>query len=306
MPESSRLHLHLVSDATGETISTIVRACMAQFEDREAVEHVWSLVRTQGQIRRVIAGIDAHPGVVLATIIDPDLREMLERACAERSVPCIFVLDPAMTTLKSVLGQQTRDLPGQQHAMDADYFKRMEAIDYTLGHDDGQETDSLQQADVIILGVSRTSKTPTCLYLANRGVKAANVPLVPGVPEPESLFKVNGPLVICLTMDPRLLVQIRRNRLTQISGEDDPATSYVDFDLVRKEVTRARRLCAENGWSVIDVSRRSVEETAATIFQHYQNHLENRMAAESRVVMEATLPVVKTDRTGSGKPPASS
>jgi len=299
MSDKNCFHLHLVSDATGETISTVIRACLAQFEDVETVEHVWSLVRTPGQIKRVLAGVDAHPGVVLVTIVNPELRELLEHSCTERSVPCVFVLDDTMTTLKNFLGRQSQNLPGQQHMMNASYFKRMEAIDYTLSHDDGQLTDHLFQADVIILGVSRTSKTPTCLYLANRGVKAANVPLVPEVPPPEALFKVNGPLIICLTMDPKLLVQIRRNRLSQISGQDDPVTNYVDFDMVKQEVAQARRFAARHGWTVIDVSRRSVEETAATIFQHYQNHLENKAAVASsqdtNVVIESTLPFVKNE-----------
>ncbi len=258
-------HLHLVSDATGETNNAVARACFVQFEEVEPIEHNWSMIRTERQLEKVIAGIKANPGVVLFTILDKDLRKYLENACRELSVPYISVLDPVLDVLANYLHAKARNLPGRQHALDAEYFARIEAMDFVMAHDDGQALVDLRKADVVLVGVSRTSKSPTCIYLGNRGIKAANVPLVPGLRLPEELEELDGPLIIGLTNDPNVLVQIRRNRLRMLNETRN--TEYIDPEAVKAEVAAARRLFSERGWPVLDVSRRSIEETAAAIMQ---------------------------------------
>jgi regulator of PEP synthase PpsR (kinase-PPPase family) len=267
----SSTHLHLVSDATGETINSVARACLVQFRGVSPVEHVWSLIRTEGQMRKVLKGIETDPGPVLFTIVNRDLRNDLVDGCRSIGVPCIPVLDPIMHSLANYFGVEISGQPGLQHVLDNEYFNRMEAMHFALAHDDGQLPTELSKADIIIVGVSRTSKTPTCIYLANRGMKAANVPLVPGCPVPSELLDVTAPLVVGLTKDPDSLVQVRKNRLRMISEREDE-TDYVDIDAVREEVSAARRLCVQQGWPLIDVTRRSIEETAATILAHYARH----------------------------------
>ena len=265
-------HLHLVSDATGETINSVARACLVQFRDIEPIEHLWSLVRTLGQMEKALDGIANNPGPVLFTIVNPELRAALVDGCRPLGLPCIPVLDPVMHSLANYFGAEITGLPGLQHALDSEYFQRMEALNFALAHDDGQMAGDLDSADVIIAGVSRTSKTPTCLYLANRGIKAANVPMVPGVPVPDELLRATRPLIVGLTTDPGSLVQVRRNRLRMLAGENDE-TDYVEIEAVKAEVTSARKLFGQQGWAVIDVTRRSIEETAATIISHYSRHI---------------------------------
>lgn len=269
-------HLHLLSDATGETINAVARACLVQFQGVEPIEHVWSLIRTRGQMEKALRGIEENRGPVLFTLVNEQLRTLLIDGCRRLDVPCIPVLDPVIHRLASCFGVAISGQPGLQHALDAEYFGRMDAMNFALSHDDGQLQDELEIADVVLVGVSRTSKTPTCIYLANRGIKAANVPVVPGCPLPEQLLSARRPLVVGLTKDPGRLVQVRRNRLRMIAaGQDD--TDYVDLDSVREEVAVARKLCRQYGWPVIDVTRRSIEETAATIMSLITRH---RGAAE--------------------------
>jgi regulator of PEP synthase PpsR (kinase-PPPase family) len=263
----TRFHLHLVSDSTGETVHSVARACLVQFEEAEAVEHIWSMVRTKMQMERVIHGIGANPGVVLFTLVDEGLRGILQEGCRKLQVAAIPVLDPVLAVLASQLGRKSRGLPGQQHLLDNDYFRRIDAMTYALAHDDGQSAWGLNDADVVLVGVSRTSKTPTCMYLANRGIKAANVPIVPGTPVPQELFALTRPLVVALTNDPERLIQVRRNRLQQLHHEQERPTEYTDSTAVREEVQQARRLFSERHWPVIDVTRRSIEETAAAIMR---------------------------------------
>lgn len=270
------LHLHLVSDSTGETVHGLARACVVQFANVEPVEHIWSLIRTKAQIDKVINTIRRDPGIVMYTMVDDSLRAYLIECCRELHVPCLSVLDPFMNAFSSYLGQTSQARPGKQHTMDAEYFSRIEAMQYALAHDDGQGLWNLHAADVVLTGVSRTSKTPTCIYLANRGLKAANVPFVPLVGPPPELLALKdiadgGPLVVGLTKDPASLVQIRKNRLRMIS--DDDQTDYVDLETVREEVKLCRRLCGERDWPVIDVTRRSIEETAAAIVKHYEKRV---------------------------------
>jgi [pyruvate, water dikinase]-phosphate phosphotransferase / [pyruvate, water dikinase] kinase len=268
MISSPILHLHLVSDATGETNHQIARACLVQFDGVRAKEHVWSLVRTRSYLEKVITGLEAHPGPVLFTLVEPELRRRLEEACRRLEVPCISVLDPILSALGSHLGVQSHGRPGRQHEMDAAYFRRIEAMDFTLAHDDGQLVHDLEEADIVVVGVSRTSKTPTSLYLANRGYKTANVPIVPGIDLPDELFHLKNPLVIAFTTDPTRLIQVRRNRVLMLKQREE--TDYVALERVRKEVSDARRLFERQKWPVIDVTRRSIEETAAAVLQHLE------------------------------------
>ncbi len=263
-------HLHLVSDATGETVSSVARACLVQFENVQPIQHLWWLVRTQGQVERVIAGIEANPGLVLFTLVDTGVRAILEEACRHLHVPCTPVLDPVMAALSGFLEEEIHAQPGRQHALDQEYFNRIDAMHFTLAHDDGQLIEDVDEADVVLVGVSRTSKTPTCMYLANRGIKAANVPLVPGVPPPPEVIQSRRPLIVGLTKEPKSLADIRRHRLLFL--HQDAETDYADPDKVRDEVAEARRLFAKQGWPVIDVTRRSIEEAAATILQLYARH----------------------------------
>jgi [pyruvate, water dikinase]-phosphate phosphotransferase / [pyruvate, water dikinase] kinase len=261
----SRFHLHLVSDSTGETVHSVARACLVQFDGAEAVEHVWSMVRTRSQVERVIAGVEANPGVVLFTLVSDTLRSLLQEGCRRIQVQAIPVLDPVIGALAAYLGRQSRGLPGKQHLLDNEYFARIDAMTFALNHDDGQSSWGLEDADVCLVGVSRTSKTPTCLYLANRGIKAANVPFVPSVPLPAELLAAKHPLIVGLTNDPERLIQLRRHRL-EVLHHDYPG-GYTDIDAVRAEVREARRVFAERRWPVIDVTRRSIEETAASIMK---------------------------------------
>lgn len=267
-------HLHLVSDATGETLNAVAKAACAQFELVQPIEHTYSLVRSARQLERVIAEIETAPGVVMFTLVQPPLRRRLEERCRELQMPCIPILDPVLQALRSYLGTETHvSKPGVQHELDADYFRRIDALTYTMAHDDGQNVADLNAADIVLVGVSRTSKTPTCIYLANRGIKAANIPVVPGVPLPGELELLDHPLVVGLTVSPERLVQIRRNRLISMGQSEE--TDYVDIELIRAEMQAARRVFAINGWPVIDVTRRSIEETAAAILNLYNRQLDS-------------------------------
>lgn len=264
MIEPKNFHLHLVSDSTGETIQSVARACVAQFEGVEPVEHFWNLVRTDRQLDLVLEDVQRNRGIVVYTLVDDHLRQRLQDICLQHDVPCVSVLDPVMVAFARHLNMQSQSRPGRQHMLNAAYFSRMEAMDFALGHDDGQSTEELHRADVILVGVSRTSKTPTCLYLANRGVRAANVPFVPGVPLPAELDQLAQPLIIGLTKDPDRLIQIRRNRMKMLN--QGGTTNYIDPEIVRAEVMEARRYFNRRGWPIIDVTRRAIEETAAEIF----------------------------------------
>lgn len=267
-------HLHLVSDSTGETIHSVARACLAQFSDVEPVEHAWPMARTENAMDFVLDGIEEKPGPVMFTLVDDKLREKLRDGCRRLKVPCISVLDPVIAAFGKFLDAQPLHRVGGQHEMDAEYFLRIEAMDWALAHDDGQRAPEFDQSDVVLVGVSRTSKTPTCLYLANRGVKAANVPYVPGIPLPEVLDRVENTLVIGLTNDPKRLVELRRARLALLQQEGE--TPYIDLSVVRAEITEARRYFAERSWPVINVTRRSIEETAAAIMAQLARHVADK------------------------------
>ncbi len=268
----SEFHLYLVSDATGETVESVARACLVQFEHTKPIEHVWNLVRSQRQIEEVISDIKERPGFVLYTLVNTEIIKHLQAACREMKVPCVSVLQPIMSSFGNYLHEKGNQQPGRQHTLDQGYYERIAAMDYAMTHDDGQVTWNLEEADVVILGVSRTSKTPTCIYLANRGIKAANIPIVLGHDIPEEVFELENPLIIGLIKDFKSLVQVRRNRLRMLTESEE--TSYADPEIVNEEVNFARRLFTKKSVNVIDVSRRSIEETAATIMKYHSQHVD--------------------------------
>ncbi len=266
----SYFHLHLVSDSTGETLIAASRAASAQYQGVASIEHVYPLIRTPAQLGREIAEIENAPGIVLFTLVDSDLSKRLEEGCAASGSPCLSVLGPILTLFKSYLGQNSTPRAGAQHMLNAEYFKRIDALNFSMISDDGQAAENLDHADIVLLGVSRTSKTPTSIYLANRGYKTANVPLVPHVPLPRALDHLRRPLVVGLIASADRIVQIRQNRLLSLNA--DTRTEYVDRAAVAEEVAASRRLFAERGWPTIDVTRRSIEETAAAVLDLYRAH----------------------------------
>jgi len=272
----SYFHLHLVSDSTGETLITVARAVAAQYANVTPVEHVYPLVRSQKQLDRVLDEIEEAPGIVLFTLLEKDLVARLEAKCQEINIPSLSIIGPVMQLFQAYLGAATTGRVGAQHTLNAEYFKRIDALNYTMMHDDGQHVEGLEEADVVLVGVSRTSKTPTSIYLANRGIRTANVPLVPGIPIPHQLEALTKPLVVSLHATPERLIQVRQNRLLSIgagSGNDD----YIDRQAVADEVAFARRLSAKFNWAQLDVTRRSIEETAAAILKLFTDRQRQRI-----------------------------
>ncbi|WP_439544963.1 pyruvate, water dikinase regulatory protein [Sandarakinorhabdus sp.] len=278
-PNPELLHLHLISDSTGETLESVAKASLARFEDAQAVKHFWPMVRSEGHLDRVIVEVAKKPGLVIYTLVDGAVRDRLESRCATLGLPMVSPLDPTIAALSELLGQAATRRPGRQHVMDQAYFRRVDAINYTMVHDDGAMTspEELAEADIILLGVSRTSKTPTSIYLANRGYKTANIPLVPQSPPPAHVWKIAGPLLVGLTTAPDRLQSIRRNRLLSLGQAPD--TDYVSPERIEAEVAFGRRLFADHDVPVIDVTRRSIEETAAAIINLHQARTELASAA---------------------------
>jgi hypothetical protein len=266
-------HLHLVSDATGETLSAIAKAVIVQYSKVRGIEHVHSLVRTKKQMNRVYQVIESEPGIVLYTIVNPELARGLDDFCRTLNVPCVPVMASIMQVFESYLGAPSTPTVGGQHVLNAEYFRRIDALNFTMAHDDGRLPDDLNDADIVIVGISRTSKTPTSIYLAQRGFKTTNVPLIPELPLTPQLENANNVFVVGLIASADRISQVRRNRVMSLADRD--LNEYVDRDVIEEEITYTRRLCSRNGWPVIDVTRRSVEETAAAILKHYQNRNEN-------------------------------
>ena len=258
-----KLHVHLLSDSTGETLENIAKAALAQYDDVETLRHFWPMVRTEVHLERILREIAQKPGLVIFTLVNPVTRRALEQRCATLGLPAVAPLDPVNDALSTLLGQQAKARPGRQHALDAAYFARVDAIQFTIAHDDGIAWEEWEEADILLAGVSRSSKTPTSIYLANRGYKAANIPIVVESPPPAALFTLKKPLIVGLTTSADRLIAIRRNRL--LSLNQAPDTRYVEEEAVLREIAYARRMFADNGWPVIDVTRRSIEETAAAI-----------------------------------------
>ena len=272
--DTQDLHIHLVSDSTGETVHQIARACLAQFPTATVTEHVWTLVRSEHHLEAVFSGIERNPGIMLMSIIDEKMRREIENRCTEFKVPHVSVLDPAFQLFSEVLGQASQNLPGGQRQLDKAYFNRIAAVDFAVSHDDGLNLSNLSNADILLVGVSRTSKTPTSMYLAHRGYRVANYALVPHIEFPIHHLDGLNTLVIGLTNDPKRLSQIRRTR--QIAMADEANIDYADQDTIEEEVRQARRLFTKHKWPVIDVTRRSVEETAAAIIHLHTNWQESQ------------------------------
>jgi regulator of PEP synthase PpsR (kinase-PPPase family) len=272
-----RINLHLLSDSTGETLEAIAKAALAQFEGADVNRHFWPMVRSQQHLDRIMGDIASNPGLVFYTMASTELRGKLVERCRALGLPVVSVLDSAVAALESALGQHPRARPGRQHMMDEAYFARVDAIQFTIAHDDGVMWEDWEEADILLAGVSRSSKTPTSIYLANRGFKVANIPIVVESPPPPALFGLKHPLVVGLTTAPDRLIQVRRNRL--LSLNQAPETAYVDQDRVAREVQYARRMFADNDWPVIDVTRRSIEETAAAVINLYN---ESRAPRDSK------------------------
>jgi len=265
----SFFHLHLVSDATGETLMTIAKAASVQYAEVRPIEHMHPLVRTPRQLKRVLQEIEQAPGIVLYTVVNPTLTEELERRCRELALPCHPVLKPVMQVFESYLGAPRTPTVAGQHVLDQDYFRRIDALNFTMAHDDGRLPENPSDADIILLGISRTSKTPTSIYLAQRGYKTANVPIVPALPFPEILLKPHSAFVVCLVASADRISEVRRNRVMLLA--DRNIDDYVDRTVITAEIAFSRKLCAQHGWPVIDVTRRSIEETAATIIRLMQD-----------------------------------
>lgn len=260
----TKYHMHLISDSTGGTLNSVIKACLAQFEGVEVEQHFWTLVRSQKQLQIALEGMHKNPGIVFYTLVDEALTLTLEKYCEKMGLPTLSLMQPALKLMSQTFGMRSLAEPGLQHKLNAEYFSRMDAVDYALHHDDGQKNDrDLSHADVILVGVSRTSKTPTCVYLANRGVKAANIPYIPGIPFPKHVLELKKPMFVALIATPDRLIDIRRNRLQSLGQNAE--TDYLDPEKVREETKQARRFYTEHGWPIIDVTRRSVEETAAEI-----------------------------------------
>lgn len=266
-------HVHLVSDSTGDTLEHMTKSAMVQFEGVRIKKHLWPLIRTPMQMERVMEDISPFPGLVLYTLVNEDIRKTLKKCCKRMNLPSVSVLDPVVNALTNFLGQKASGRPGLQYTLDADYFDRMEAIQFSMAHDDGLSPDRLDLADVILVGVSRTSKTPTSIYLANRGLRTANVPFVPQCPMPLALDDPEK-FVVGFTIAPDQLIKIRTNRLESMN--EPPTTAYVDPIEVREEIRDCRRYCNKRHWPIIDVTRRSIEETAARIISLHQRWQEER------------------------------
>ena len=265
----SFFHMHLVSDSTGETLSAIAKAAAVQYPLVRSIEHMHPLVRTQRQLKRVQTDIERDPGIVLYTVVNKDLANELEQHCRVLKIPCLAVLQPIMQVLEAYLGAPQTPTVAGQHVLDADYFRRIDAMNFTMAHDDGRLPDDLNTADIVVLGISRTSKTPTSLYLAQRGYKTTNLPLVPQFALPEQLLEPHSAFVVCLICNVDRLVEVRRNRAVLLSDRD--LESYVDREAIAGEIAYTRKVAATYGWPIIDVTRRSIEESATMIIKLLQD-----------------------------------
>lgn len=258
------LTLHLISDSTGATLRAVSDAAAAQFTELIYQQKTYPMVRTITQLNRVLKTIKKEKGIVLCTLVEEEVREKLQKFCKKQDVLYFPVMENIVNVLEQYTGTKPINKPGGQHVVNDDYFKRIEAINYTLEHDDGQSQVNLEEADVIVVGVSRTSKTPTCIYLANQGIKAANYPLVPHIGISDELNEVKSTQVVALITSAHALVEIRRKRSVTL-GISDLDNDYIDIHKVEEEITAAKRIFANKGWPVIDITRRSVEETSSAI-----------------------------------------
>ena len=267
-------HIHLVSDSTGETTYNLARACLVQFENLHVQTHTHAQIRDKEKLAGVILQIRETGDVVLYTLVDPTLNLQLANECAKLSIPCIDILGGVLSHLEKFFGQNIQRQPGRQHIMDSGYFDRIEAMHFTMENDDGQRLERINEADIVLIGVSRTSKTPTAIYLANhRGLKVANIPLVPGSKLPIRKLKENRIFVAGLTTSADRLLNIRKQRL-RLMGEES-LTDYITPEKIIDELRNAKRLCNQMGWPVIDVTKRSIEESASEIISLYDEWVDS-------------------------------
>ncbi len=276
MEDYKNINIHLISDSTGETLGAISRAVISQFRGIESNEFMWSLVRTKRKMKEVIEKIKEHRGIVLYTILSQELLDLLLEECKQHQIATIPALDEIIEKFSKYIGQDIINKPGRQHILDQDYFKKIEAINYTISHDDGQKIEGIEEADIIIIGPSRTSKSPTCIYLSHRGLKAANIPYISGVLLPEKITQIQNSLIIGLTINSEALIQIRKNRIKLLGQNISSGNEYIDYESVDKEVKEARKYYLQNNWPIIDVSKKSIEETAAAIIEKYYEFKKKR------------------------------
>ncbi len=270
MVKRNYFHLHLISDATGETLIAVSRAAAAQYQGVSSIEHIYPLIRTEAQLEKAISEIQTAPGMVLYTLVEPSHSARLEEACRACGAPTLSILGPILNFFQSYIGTSATPRAGAQHILNADYFRRIDALNFTLVHDDGMNVENYEEADVVLVGVSRTSKTPTSIYLANRGMKTANMPMVPNVPLPPEILRLKNPLMVGLLATPERIIQIRQNRMLSLKA--DEGSDYVDRTRVAEEIGESRRFFERQGWPTIDVTRRSIEETAAAIIDLFRIH----------------------------------
>ena len=260
---NNKLIIHLISDSTGETLRSVGAAAAAQFDNLEYEENVYPLIRSKKNLERVFEKIKENPGIVLCTLVDDEISKTLESFCNNNEITYMPFMNNIVSMIEDETGIKAIKMPGGQHKLNDEYFKRIEALNFTLEHDDGQNIETITKAEIILVGVSRTSKTPTCIYLANQGIKAANIPLVPNQELPK--FDKNKNLtVIALITTPQNLVEVRKKRAIEL-GLDPKKDEYTNINSVTKEIDDAKRLFNKMGWPTIDTTRRSVEETAAAI-----------------------------------------
>ena len=259
--------IYLISDSTGETLERIFLAIKAQFKNFKYKTHFYSFTRTENQISKILEASKKNNNViVLYTIVDNKLARHLSNECSLKNIPCFGILGDLIISFSKLLDQKALNVPSRQHIMDDEYYKKIEAIQFTMNHDDGNSVDDIEKSDIILLGVSRTSKTPTSIYLANKGMKISNIPLVNENSVPDILK--NNPqkkCVVGLTAEPDRLVDLRKNRMQSI--KDNESTEYTNLDTVQKEMEDARKLFQKYKWPSIDVTRKSVEETAASVLK---------------------------------------
>ena len=263
---NEKYNVYLVSDSTGETLDRIFLSLKSQFANFDYEKKEFAFVRTEHQVDKIIEECNnlKNP-LILYTIVETKLAKYISNPSEKNNVPCFGILGNLILSFSKLLNQKAIHKPSAQHVLDDDYYKRIEAIQFTMAHDDGKKVDDLNSADVILLGVSRTSKTPTSIYLSNRGLKTINIPLVLEQNVPQDLYTNNKACIVGLVADPERLADIRRNRVAIM--KDHKLKEYTDINHIKKEVNDSKNLFKKNNWPIIDVTRKSVEETAASILK---------------------------------------
>ena len=270
-----KILLYLVSDSTGETVLAVSRSATAQFKDLEVEEHLWPFVQSEGNLKKLKAAIMKNAGIVMYTFVDKELSNSLQAMCNKLKILCIPILSRVISDLSIYLDMEASGAIGKQHELTEEYFSRVDAVNYSLAHDDGKSSWDLDEADIVLIGPSRTSKSPTCLYLAYKGYRTANIPFVLGCDLPKNLFEIKNVLILGLTISPEILIEVRKHRMLSLHSSDD--IGYVNSEEVEEEIKQAKKICRDNDWPLIDVSRRSVEETAALILQYYEKKIREKV-----------------------------